>query len=96
MERGTINRENLLYNSKPAQKKNRAARNKARRDVAKSRGTTPTAMNGDVAHKKALSKGGGKTLLNLFLESKGGNRSFSRNADSSLKSEVSKREKKKK
>lgn len=64
--------------------------------VAKSRGTTPTAMNGDVAHKKALSKGGRNTLLNLFVQSAGGNRSFKRNSKSGLVSELSKRETKKK
>lgn len=49
----------------------------------------------DVAHVVALSKGG-SNKTGLKAESKGGNRSFARNADGSLKSEVSKRERKKK
>jgi hypothetical protein len=47
----------------------------------------------DWAHKKALSKGGNATdLRNGKAESPGGNRSFARNKDGSMKSEVSKRE----
>lgn len=50
----------------------------------------------DWAHKKALSKGGKATdLRNGKAESPSGNRSFARNKDGSMKSEVSKRERKK-
>ena len=95
MERGTINREYAAYQGKPEQLKNRAQRNKGRRIVAKKNGTTPKGLSGDVAHRKAMDKGGKTTLMNLFVESASGNRSFSRDAKSNLKSEVSKRERKK-
>jgi len=64
--------------------------------VAKAKGTTPTKLKGDVGHKKAVSKGGKNGLQNLFIQSPASNRSFSRNADGSMKSEISKREKKRK
>ena len=75
--------------------KARAMRNKARAMVAKKSGTTPTKLKGDVGHKKAVSKGGKSVLANLFVQNPGQNRSFSRNANGSMKSEVSKRERKK-
>lgn len=75
--------------------KDRAQRNAARSTVAKAKGTTPTKLKGDVGHKKAVSKGGKNGLQNLFVQSPASNRSFSRNSDGSMKSEVSKREKKK-
>ena len=64
--------------------------------MAKAKGTTPTKLKGDVGHKKAVSKGGKNGLQNLFIQSPASNRSFSRNADGSMKSEISKREKKRK
>jgi hypothetical protein len=74
--------------------KDRAQRNAARSAVKKKVGAS--AIQGkDVGHKKAVSKGGQNGLQNLFLQSPASNRSFSRNADGSMKSEVSKREKKK-
>jgi len=48
----------------------------------------------DVDHIKPLSKGGSNVQGNLRLTSKGTNRSFERNKDSSLKSQTSKRERK--
>lgn len=75
--------------------KDRAQRNAARSAVAKSKGTTPTKLKGDVGHKKAVSRGGKNGLQNLFIQSPASNRSFSRNADGSMKSETSKRERKK-
>ena len=75
--------------------KDRAARNKARAMVAKKNGTTPTKLNGDVGHKKAVSKGGQSVLANLFVQNPGQNRSFSRNAKGAMTSETSKRERKK-
>ena len=72
--------------------KDRAARNKARAMVAKKNGTTPTKLNGDVGHKKAIGKGGKSVLANLFIQNPGANRSFSRYKDGSMKSEKSKRE----
>jgi len=81
---------------KPNRVKDRAQRNAARSTVAKAKGTTPTKLKGDVGHKKAVSRGGKNGLQNLFIQSPASNRSFSRNADGSMKSEISKREKKRK
>ena len=75
--------------------KDRAQRNAARAKVAKKKGITPTALKGDVGHKKAVSRGGKNGLANLFVQNPGENRSFSRNKDGSMKSERSKRERKK-
>ena len=80
---------------KPNRVKDRAQRNAARATVAKSKGVKPTAIKGDVGHKKAVSKGGQNGLANLFVQSPGANRSFSRNSDGSMRSERSKRERKK-
>ena len=74
--------------------KDRAQRNAARSTVAKKNGVKPTALKGDVGHKKAVSKGGKNGLANLFVQDAGANRSFSRNKDGSMKSEISKRERK--
>lgn len=88
-------REEALYEKKhPERNKARVARNKARALVAKKKGVKPTSIKGDVGHKKAISKGGQSVLANLFLQSPSSNRSFSRNANGSMKSEISKREKK--
>lgn len=75
--------------------KARAMRNKARAMVAKKNGTTPTKLKGDVGHKKAVGRGGKSILANLFVQNPGQNRSFARNKDGSMKSETSKRERKK-
>lgn len=63
--------------------------------MAKKNGVKPTSLSGDVGHKKAVSKGGKNSLANLFVQNPTANRSFSRNADGSMKSETSKRERKK-
>jgi hypothetical protein len=85
-------REYELYQGTPEQLRNQALRHKARREYEKKHGTLPD--NVDVAHKKALSKGGSPAALsNLKAESRSGNRSFARTANNKLKSEVSKREK---
>ena len=81
---------------KPNRVKDRAQRNSARAAVAKAKGTTPKNLKGDVGHRKAVSKGGQNGLANLFVQNPGANRSFSRNKDGSMKSETSKRERKKK
>lgn len=84
-------REYDKYHAKPEQKKNRSQRNSARALVAKAKGEV--AIKGkDVAHGKAISKGGTNSLSNLYAQSPSGNRSFSRNGDGSMKSEKSKRE----
>ena len=79
------------HNSKPNRVKDRASRNKARKELGLKVGDPR-----DAGHKKAISKGGKTTLRNLFAQDSGENRSFSRNKDGSMKSETSKREKKKK
>ena len=78
-----------------SREKAREMRNKARAMVAKKNGTTPTKLNGDVGHRKAVSRGGQSVLANLFVQNPGENRSFARNKDGSMKSERSKRERKK-
>ena len=79
---------------KPNRVKDRAQRNAARAAVKKKVGAS--ALQGkDVGHKKAVSKGGKNGLANLFVQNPGENRSFSRNRDGSMKSERSKRERKK-
>ena len=75
--------------------KARSMRNKARAMVAKKNGVKPTAIKGDVGHKKAVSKGGQSVLANLFVQNPGENRSFRRNAKGAMTSERSKRESKK-
>lgn len=62
--------------------------------VAKARGVSPTGLKGDVGHSRALGKGGSNSLANLFVQNSGQNRSFSRNSNGSMKSELSKRERK--
>ena len=81
--------------NKPKRVEDRAQRNAARATVAKAKGVKPTAIKGDVGHKKAVSKGGSNSLSNLFVQNPGANRSFSRTAKGAMKSETSKREKRK-
>ena len=69
------------YQGKPEQLKNRAERNKARSDLVK-KGVNVAGK--DVAHVKALSKGGSnKTGVRVEPASK--NRSFKRKSDGSIK-----------
>ena len=86
---------NWEHTKKKNRVKDRAARNAARAAVAKKAGKKPTQLNGDVGHKRAVSKGGKNTLANLFVQNATTNRSFSRNKDGSMKSETSKKERKK-
>ena len=83
------------HKKKPNRVKDRAQRNAARSTVAKKLGKKPTAISGDVGHKKAVGRGGKNGLANLFIQSPGANRSFARNKDGSMKSETSKKERKK-
>ena len=76
---------------KPTRVKDRAARNSARKKLGLKVGDPR-----DAGHKKARSKGGGNGLANLFAQNASENQSFSRNKDGSMKSETSKRERKKK
>ena len=88
-------RENLLYNSKPEQIKNRSERTVARRQ-SNAAGTTAKGDGKDIDHRTPLSKGGTNKPSNRRVVSASSNRSFSRNADGSMKSQTSKRERKKK
>lgn len=83
------------HRKKPNRVKDRAQRNAARSMVAQKNGVKPTSLSGDVGHKRAVSKGGKNGLANLFVQDPGANRSFSRNKDGSMKSETSKKERKK-
>ena len=78
------------HKKKPQRVKQRAARNSARSELGLKVGDPR-----DAGHKKALSKGGKNGLANLFVQNRAENQSFSRNKDGSMKSETSKRERKK-
>jgi hypothetical protein len=82
------------YHSKPEQRKNRSERTVARNDAIKD-GTVKRGDGKDLDHRKPLSKGGTSAKSNLRAVSASSNRSFSRNADGSMKSQTSKRERKK-
>lgn len=84
-------RENDLYNSKPEQRKNRSLRTLARNE-ANADGRTSKGDGRDLDHIKPLSKGGSNSRSNTRVTSQSSNRSFSRNADGSLKSQKSKKE----
>lgn len=83
-------RQNANVDSKPAAKKHRADNVKIQRALEKA-GKAHKGDGLDNAHKLAFSRGGKPTLSNVKLESPTANRSFSRNADSSMKSEKSKK-----
>ena len=84
-------KENEKYNSKPEQIANRSERTTARRQ-ANASGVTSKGDGKDLDHKVPLSKGGSSAKSNLRAVPKSENRSFSRNANGSLKSQTSKRE----
>ena len=79
---------------------NRMERQRARRKLDKNgkdlngNGKADMREGKDVAHKKALSKGG-KNSHGVTIQSKSKNRSFKRNSSGKLVSETSKRERKK-
>lgn len=87
-------KEYAKYHSRDEQIKNRTARTTARRQ-SNAAGTTSKGDGKDLDHKRPLSKGGSTGKSNLRVVSKSSNRSFSRNSDGSVKSQTSKREKKK-
>lgn len=87
-------REYQKYHSSPEQIKNRSDRTTARRQ-ANASGITSKGDGKDLDHKKPLSKGGSNSRSNLRAVSASSNRSFSRNSDGSMKSQTSKRERKK-
>lgn len=82
------------YQGTEEQKKNRAQRNAARRK-ATAAGKVSKGDGKDVAHKKAMDKGG-KNSDGVRVESAARNRSFKRDAKGNLVSETSKRERKNK
>jgi hypothetical protein len=88
-------KEVRLYTSKPSVVKKRVEQNKARRVMEKA-GLVHKGDGKDVDHKTPLSKGGGGSRSNLRVVPSSQNQSFSRNKDSSLKSQTSRRERKKK
>jgi hypothetical protein len=82
------------YQGTEEQKKNRAKRNAARRKAMRE-GKVSKGDGKDVAHKKAMDKGG-TNFDGTRVESKSRNRSFKRDSKGNLVSETSKRERKNK
>ena len=78
------------YQGRPEQIKNRAQRNAARAKLMKA-GKVHKGDGKDVAHVKAIDKGG-SIKDGLRVESKSANRSFRRDSKGNLVSETSKRE----
>lgn len=87
-------KENRLFNSKPNERKKRSERTVARRQ-ANAAGITHKGDGKDLDHIKPLSKGGTSSKSNLRVVSASSNRSFARNKDGSLKSQTSRKERKK-
>ena len=83
-------RENDLYNSKPIQRKNRSLRTIAR-NAANADGRMHVHDGKDLDHITPLSKGGSNAKSNTRVASIAANRSFSRNANGSMKSQRSKK-----
>ena len=83
------------YNATPEATAKRVANNAARREAIKA-GKARVGDGKDVDHVVPLSKGGTNAKSNLRVVKAGTNRSFARNSDSSVKTQVSKRERKKK
>jgi hypothetical protein len=77
-------REYANYQGKPEQIKNRAKRNAARAAMVKA-GKASKGDGKDVAHKKAIVKGGGNGKSNLTVQSKAKNRSFKRTRSAGMK-----------
>lgn len=84
-------KEYAKYHSRPEQIKNRTERTTTRRQ-ANAAGVTSKGDGKDIDHKTPLSKGGSNAKSNLRVVDKSVNRSFSRNADGSVRSQTSKRE----
>ncbi len=87
-------REYDKYHGTAEQRANRSERTVAR-NQANNSGVTSKGDGKDLDHRVPLSKGGTSAKSNLRVVSKSSNRSFSRNADGSMKSQTSKRERKK-
>lgn len=86
-------REVAKYTSKPEVVKKREEQNKARRMMEKA-GKVHKGDGKAVDHIKPLSKGGTSDKSNLRVVPERQNDSFSRNKDGSLKSQTSRRERK--
>jgi hypothetical protein len=86
-------KENAKYNSRPENIKARSERTTLRRQ-ANATGVTHKGDGKDLDHIKPLSKGGANKMSNTRVVSQAANRSFSRNADGSMKSQTSKKERK--
>ena len=71
------------YQGTDKQKKNRAKRNAARREMEKT-GKVSKGDGKDVAHKKPLAKGGSNKKSNLTVSSKSKNRSFKRTSKAKM------------
>lgn len=80
------------YNATPAATAKRVKNNSARRTAIEA-GKARVGDGKDVDHRVPLSKGGSNSTKNLRVVDRSKNRSFSRNSDSSLKSQTSKKEK---
>lgn len=78
----------------PQRLEDRRKRVKARRDAIKA-GIAKRFDGKQLDHKKPLSKGGSNGLSNIRVSSPSENMSFSRNADGSLRSQTSRRERRK-
>ena len=85
--------EYAKYHSKPEERANRSERTIAR-NAANAEGRTRKGDGKDLDHIKPMSKGGSSSRSNTRVVDKSTNRSFARNADGSLKSQKSKRERK--
>jgi len=88
-------KENEKYNSRPEQRAARSERTIAR-NASNADGRTSKGDGKDLDHRIPLSKGGSSAKSNLRAVSEGRNKSFSRNPNGSMKSQTSKRERKKK
>jgi len=87
-------KEAAKYEDTPEQVKHREERNKLRRKMLKE-GKVTKGDGKDVAHKKALDKGG-SAKDGYFVQDAGANRSFKRDSKRNLVSELSTKERKKK
>ena len=83
-------REYDKYHSKEESKSDRASRNKGRR-ILEGAGLVHKGDGKDVDHQRPLSKGGSDERSNLRVVPAGSNRSFSRNSDSTIKSQRSRK-----
>ena len=78
------------YQGTEVQKKRRAVRNAARNELDKA-GLVHKGDGNDVDHTQPLSKGGTNARGNLRVKTASANRSFSRNPDSSVKTNKAKK-----